>query len=166
MNIKNHCWKSAETNWVLVCDVDELLDISEDQLIKESEENTTIVRAEGYNMVSMENDLSPSDIVHGYRAEAHDKFYLFNKKFISQMNYEPGCHVAHPSGVVVFSKTAYKAYHYHFLSENRLITRYKEYASRLSPNNVKNKWGFHYLFDEEKIKSEYKRVRGISQKVR
>ena len=36
LNIKNNCWKDAETDWVLVCVVDELLDINQTQLIGEN----------------------------------------------------------------------------------------------------------------------------------
>ena len=34
-HLKNNCWKNAATDWVLVCDVDEMLDINEQQLIEE-----------------------------------------------------------------------------------------------------------------------------------
>src|SRR3990167_11265325 len=32
IQIKNNCWKDAKTDWVLICDMDELLDINTAQL--------------------------------------------------------------------------------------------------------------------------------------
>ena len=37
IEIKNNCWKNALTEWVLICDMDELLDINAEQLKKEEE---------------------------------------------------------------------------------------------------------------------------------
>ena len=165
LEIKNNCWKNASTDWVLVCDVDELLDINQDQLLKEEENHSTIIKSEGYNMVSM-NDLdSFEDIKYGYRAEPHDKSYLFNKKFIKEINYEPGSHIAKPEGIINFSNKSYIAYHYHFIAKPLLIKRYAMFAKRLSSQNLKNKWGFHYLYTEEQIHKEYERVRSISVKL-
>ena len=42
MNIKNQCWKEAKTNWVIVCDTDELLDIKQEILLLEEKQDTTI----------------------------------------------------------------------------------------------------------------------------
>ena len=46
IQIKNNCWKDAKTDWVLVCDLDELLDIDEAELRREESLGTTMVRCE------------------------------------------------------------------------------------------------------------------------
>src|SRR5574338_784266 len=47
LEVKNHCWKSAKTDWVLVCDMDELLDISENDLKYEESIGHTVIKGEG-----------------------------------------------------------------------------------------------------------------------
>ena len=153
--VKNNCWKDASTDWVLVCDMDELLDINQTYLMYESRNNSTIISSQGYHMINDSDIMDLKSIKNGYRAEAHDKNYLFNKKFVQEINYEAGAHKSNPIGNIKFSENKYLAYHYHHLGENYTINRYKTNASRLSDNNIRNKWGFHYSFSEEKIKQDY-----------
>jgi hypothetical protein len=82
LEIKNNFWKTAQANWVLVCDTDELLDINKAQLQLEEYKNYTIIKSEAYNMINMEDNLDLSNIKYGARTVYHDKSYLFNKKLI------------------------------------------------------------------------------------
>jgi len=165
LEIKNNCWKSAKTDWVLVCDVDELLDINESQLKNEENNSVTIIKSEGYNMVNMEDNLDLDGIKYGARTEYHDKSYLFNKKFINEINYEPGCHKCNPIGIASYSNNAYKLYHYNFINEKLSIEKYKSYAFRLSQENLKNGWGNHYLRTAEEVSSEYNNIRNKAIKL-
>lgn len=158
IDIKNNCWKKAKTDWVLVCDVDELLDINEDDLKKEEELWKTLIRSEGYNMVNLENNLDIASIKHGSRTKGYDKFCLFNKKFIREINYEPGCHKCNPVGNIVYSDNVYRLYHYIFINEDLTIEKYKRYAQRLSPENLKRGWSRHYLYTKEQIHDKYVRT--------
>ena len=153
LNIKNNCWKDAETDWVLVCDVDELLDINQTQLIGE---NCSIILSKGYNMINLEDNLDLESINYGIRAKQYDKYYLFNRLKIKEINYEAGCHSSNPVGEVIFSKNIYNLYHYNMLSEQYLINRYKRNFERLSKENKKNGWGIHYKESEQTIKDKFK----------
>ena len=153
LNIKNNCWKDAETDWVLVCDVDELLDINQTQLIGE---NCSIILSKGYNMINLEDNLDLESINYGIRAKQYDKYYLFNRLKIKEINYEAGCHSSNPVGEVIFSKNIYNLYHYNMLSEQYLINRYKRNFERLSKENKKNGWGIHYKENEQTIKDKFK----------
>lgn len=153
LNIKNNCWKDAETDWVLVCDVDELLDINQTQLIGE---NCSIILSKGYNMINLEDNLDLESINYGIRAKQYDKYYLFNRLKIKEINYEAGCHSSNPVGEVIFSKNIYNLYHYTMLSEQYLINRYKRNFERLSKENKKNGWGIHYKESEQTIKDKFK----------
>lgn len=166
MEIKNNCWKTAKTDWVLMCDLDELLDINEKELKKEEELGATIIRSKGYEMINMEDNLDIAGMRHGLRDINYDKSYLFNKKFIKEINYGPGCHKCHPRGTGVYSTKAYKLYHYSSINENLSVEKRKIYAKRLSPENLKEGWGFHYLFTPEKTHEEYVYVRSKAKKIR
>lgn len=163
--IRNNCWKNATTDWVLVCDMDELLDISEAELKEEERIGTTIVRAEAYDMVDMDNRLDISAMKYGVRDTGHDKSYLFNKKFISEINYTLGAHASKPIGTVLYSGKAYKAYHYWYKNYNETVKEYKIMRARINPENIKN-GDSAYAETPEELRDEYAAVRSRAIRVR
>jgi glycosyltransferase involved in cell wall biosynthesis len=165
LQIKNNCWKQAETDWVLVCDMDELLDLNEKDLVKEESLKTSIIRSEAYNMVNMNDDYDLANIKHGSRCSPYDKYYCFNKTMISEIRYEPGCHNAKPIGNIKLSQDCYKLYHYKCINPDFQVARYKLYESRLSEENKKNRWGEHYLNAEEQIRNGFPLWRNAAVKI-
>jgi glycosyltransferase involved in cell wall biosynthesis len=166
LEIKNNCWKSASTDWVLVCDMDELLDIHTQQLTTESDNGATIIQSETYDMINMQNTNAISEIKYAVPSPLPGKALLFNKRYISDINYDPGCHSCSPDGKVVCSQEAYKLYHYASLGEDITIKRFVERAVRLSQENLQNRWGFHYLMTPQEIQEEYATERIKAIKVR
>jgi glycosyltransferase involved in cell wall biosynthesis len=158
LQIKNNCWKDAETDWVLVCDCDEFLNINEQQLKHEDSLGVSIISTEGYNMIDLREDTSVLDIgniKYGSREKNYDKKILFKKRKIIEINYQPGCHVAYPQGEVIYSEKIYMLGHVKFISLEYMIQRYKLFADRLSDENIVKQWSFHYKMGEEKIREEY-----------
>lgn len=155
MEIKDSCWKSANTDWVLVCDLDELLDINEAELKTEEQTGTTLIRSETYDMINLQDNLDITGMKYGVKSPIPGKFCLFNKKYISEINYSPGSHTCDPKGKVVYSTKAYKLYHYNSINPQVTIEKFKVRAKRLSPENLKNGWGYHYLMTAEEIREEY-----------
>jgi len=166
LEIKNNCWKTAKTDWVLICDMDELLEISEDDLKREDAAGNTIIKAEGYNMVNMEDNLDLANIKYGSRCSPYDKSYCFKRKLIKEINYTPGCHHCSPVGLVKSSDKTYLLYHYKCLNPDFQVARYKAYAQRLSPENKKNNWGDHYMQAEQDIRNGYPIWRAGTSKIR
>ena len=154
--LKNNCWKNAKTDWVLVCDPDELLNINEQQLKQEEANGTTIIRSEGWNMTNLENNFDFSNIKYGTRVPQYDKSYLFNKSKIQSINYVCGAHSARPIGNIKYSDTLYKLWHYHCINEDYYILRCKWTAARLSEVNKRHGMGSYYLRSEEDIRAGYK----------
>ena len=166
MDIKNSCWKNALTDWVLVCDMDELLDINATELKTEEESGTSIIRSEGYDMVAVDENLDIARMKYGARDNDHDKSHLFNRKFINEINYGVGCHECNPEGVVAYSHKSYKLYHYCFIGENLTVKKRKAYGARLSPENLEKGWSGHYLFTPKQTHAEYVDARNRAIKVR
>lgn len=166
LKIKNNCWKNALTDWVLVCDMDELLEINEAQLKKEENLGTSMIVCEFYDMINMEDNLNIAGMKYGVKSPIPGKFCLFNKKLISEINYEPGCHTCNPIGTIKYSNNTYKLYHYASINENVTIEKFKIYKKRLSPENIKNGWGSQYLITPEEIREEYAQERSKAIKVR
>lgn len=164
--LKNNFWKSAKTDWVLVCDIDELLDINEDDLKYEESIGTTIIKSEGWNMVNLEDNYDFANIKHGSRVPQYDKYYLFNKNHIKDINYACGCHSAHPTGLVKLSDKPYKLYHYKGINPDYLVERYKLTASRISENNRRCGMGNYYFADEQSIRAGFENGRAVAKIVR
>lgn len=161
LKIKNNCWK-AQSDWVIVADCDEFLDIWEEELI---DEQASIISVEAYNMVNDSNNLDISNISRGVRSTSYDKAYCFHAGFIKDINYFAGCHSCSPTGLVSYSQRKYRAFHYKYINIDYMIERHKLYGSRLSDENLKKDWGTHYLYSAEQIKAEFLDARKKSIKI-
>lgn len=152
LEIKNNCWKNANTKWVLIADADEFLDITLDDLNTEK----TLFKSKGYNMCNVKNLSNIIDIKHGIRSEQYDKVLCFNKEQIKEINYSPGCHSCNPIGNIKFVSKTPNLLHMKFLNEDYMVNRYKMFKNRMSKENIKNGWGIQYLAEEENIRIDYK----------
>lgn len=163
--IKNNCWKDALTDWVLVCDLDELLDINANELKMEEQSGTSIVRSEAYDMVDMEDKLDLARMKYGARDTGQDKSYLFNKKLVSEINYTSGCHACNPTGTIAYSKRAYKLYHYCYIHYDVTVQRYRVFRARINQEDIKNGVSY-YSETPEEIRNLYTEARREAVKVR
>lgn len=154
-HLKNNCWKDAKTDWVLVCDPDELLNINEEQLKQEEALGNTIIRSEGWNMVNMEDNYDFDNIKYGTRVPQYDKSYLFNKKYLSDINFSAGCHSCNPVGIAKRSDNVYKLFHFHAVNPDYLVERYQWTARRLSENNKRNGMGTYNIRTEAQIRQSF-----------
>ena len=158
---KNNCWKNAKTDWVLVCDLDEMLDITEQQLIEESKKGVTKIKSECWHMVNMEDNLDVRNITYGFRDlkdTVYDKDLLFNKKYVDINYINNDCHFTNSRGHIVNSEP-YKMYHYKYVNPDVFVNKQKTSASRLSEINKKNNWGAQCLRDESALRAEFQHVR-------
>ena len=166
LKIKNNAWKQADTDWVMVVDCDEFVDVTENDLIQLESSKKTIVSAVGFNMCNVEGLTELADIKHGVRAEQYDKSILFNKKYINEINYEAGCHSCNPKGLVKYSEGLFNLYHMILINEQFLVDKYLRNASRMSDENKRNKWGHHYLQSEEIVRANYKHGLELAKLIR
>ncbi len=165
LEIKNNCWKDAKTDWVLVADCDELCCISQKQLEGEENIDTSIISFEGYNMVNLKNDMEIMNITTGVRAPSYDKYYCFNRKQISEINYHMGCHKASPVGNRISSLSTYTCLHYKYINPEYMVKRHVMFASRLSEENKRKGYGGHYLYSEKQIREEFDNARKQAIKI-
>jgi glycosyltransferase involved in cell wall biosynthesis len=166
MEIRNECFKGALTDWVLVCDMDELLDINEQELKDEIKSGSTIIRTEVYDMINRQNNADVLSMKHAVKSPLLGKLSLFNKKYIKEMNYGPGSHSCNPLGTAVYSKKVYKMYHYNSLGEDITIKKFKERKARMSKDSMENGWGSHYFMKADEIREEYSVESKKAKKIR
>jgi glycosyltransferase involved in cell wall biosynthesis len=111
-NFKNNIWKNSDADWIIVCDADELLHMSMNDLLS-LQENVNVIRIQGYNMVDItEDDLPIEKLTHGAPSEGYSKLVMFKNKSISEINYSPGAHTADPLPNPVFSDDVFNLLHY------------------------------------------------------
>jgi glycosyltransferase involved in cell wall biosynthesis len=159
LEIKNNCWKDSKTSWNIVCDADELGCITREQLEFESGLGTSAIKFTGWNMVNMSedpNNTSIDTLQYGEYTHYYDKTIAFDKSKISEINFSPGCHEALPQGDVKYSPNQYNLLHYKFIGEEYVVNRYRLLRSRLSEDNIKMGWGYHYSEAEEALRQSIK----------
>jgi Glycosyl transferase family 2 len=159
IDIRNNCWKTVESGWVIVADMDEWLCITEEELNNEKNLGTTILLTKGVEIIGTSNTLDLSDIdLHSidkyFDNVAISKYSCFLRDSITDMNFGPGSHKSKPEGVVNYSTTIYVNKHMSFLGlpyyKNKVLTRYER-----SELNRSRGWSLHYVNDIEKIEFDY-----------
>lgn len=159
LDIKNGCWKESDSEWVIVCDMDEWIEVNESDLNEEERKGTTILMTQGYNMIgeSQKEDLSDLDFFNIKKAvpsEEYSKRICFRPKHIQDINYGLGAHKCEPKGSVIFSKKTYHIKHMDYLGLPFVIKKKRERYERNKKNEGKGT-GIHYTNDVEKAKKQY-----------
>lgn len=171
--IKNTCWKKSTADFVIVCDMDELLYhpnlISELKIAKEN--GFGIINTEGYNMFSetFPNDYTKSiiqQIKRGARAFNFDKNIIFSPKLIENINYQPGAHTCNPiyynNAPDIRPKTKFKLLHYKYIGYDYLVEKHRSYAQRLSDYNKTHNFGGQYLKGEKHVKECFSQLKKLN----
>lgn len=172
-DIKNTCWKDSDADYVIVCDMDELLYINNIQgLLKNLYDiKIRIPQTKGYNMLS---DNFPDDyyepiteqiqhgmeavslelLKQGIKAPSMNKSIIFSPKYVKDINYLPGAHDCIPELKEITIRKGFVPHqtrlpilllHMKYLGRDYLKERFKLYAGRLSEYNIKNGYGAEYL---------------------
>ncbi len=154
MHIRNTIWNDIQDGWVIMCDMDEWLEINEEQLLQEELKGTTIITTEGFEIIgdSTIQDLSDINIFElnkGVRSEDISKRILFKVPDV-KINFWWGAHKCFPQGNVKYSESKYILKHMNILGQEYLIKKYK---NRYDRNHKMRSRGMncHYLIDHEKI---------------
>jgi len=170
--MRNTVWKTAKTDWVLICDMDEYLVASTTDLVKEKRHGTTILKTEAYEAVGESKQANISNIritniAKGSRLTTYDKSICFRPSKITDINFELGSHTAAPQGEVKYSKKAYLLYHYKFLGIP-YRNRQRSYTGRpKSEAMIKaDKTGFPDEFTPDTLSQNYNKKLGESVKIR
>ena len=158
-HIKNNCWKSIISGWIIMADMDEFLCVTEEELLEEYKCGTSILTIDGLNMIGESKTIFLDDInlqnICKYKNYTWEyKNLCFLREKIVEMNYTVGCHRCDPSGEIVYSSNIYLNKHMEYLGldyiQNKMIKRYER-----SEKMRKNGLAVHYINDLNKIKDMY-----------
>ena len=151
LKIKNNCWKHSIADWVIVCDIDELVYFFKPL---QNLENFTVVMPDWFEMVS---DVLPigeqqiyNQIHEGVCHGQTSKCIMFRPQALREINYDPGAHGINPVGDArVLHTSDAGILHYKYISPDYVARRHQEFGKRLSQVNRQNKWGVQYDFSTE-----------------
>jgi len=158
LKIKNNCWKDADTDWVIVCDIDELLDISQDELLEQESMGFTIIQTTGYTIINSDDSITElDDMLYGFRDYPYDKNILFNKKYISEINYEHGAHPKYQDmriigNVNIGATKEFKLIHYKWLGREYTINKRAHLRARgISEFNIARNFTAEVVYEENEF---------------
>lgn len=118
--LRNECWRNIRNEWIIVCDMDEWLCITKDELLREDKRGTTVLTVKGYDIIGdsiTENlsDINLHKLKMGIVSESENKPICFKAGPIGNMAFEIGGHKAFPQGRVKWSQKSYTLKHMNFL---------------------------------------------------
>jgi len=90
---KNTAWKGSKADWVLVCDIDELVEITSKDLEKEKGD---AIKFKAYQMLRLKPESTLNELTYGYRSTGYDKTLMF-RPTILDINFSMGSHAADPA---------------------------------------------------------------------
>jgi hypothetical protein len=157
IEVKNSCWKNSKADWVIIVDADEFV-YSPNIIYELSKTEATILSPDFYDMYSDALPVGNGQIFDEIFMGKKDKpkMNIFRPDAIRDINYDYGCHVAHPSGKVVFRvPEKIRTLHMRYLSLEYTLATNKRGAERMTERNRINKWGYHVYFSTEKVTNDF-----------
>ena len=161
MYIRNNIWNDITSGWVIMCDMDEWLEITEKDLIGEEEKGTTIINTNGCNIVGNSKNIDLSDIDlftlnEGVYSDNFSKKILFKVPDV-QINFWWGAHTCRPTGNVKYSEHVYTLKHMNYLGLDYLVEKHRK---RYDRNELMRYKGMnkHYSNEKEKVIYEFNLV--------
>ena len=157
--IRTHIWKEfVKEGWVIMCDMDELLNITEAELEEEDRKGATIINTKGVNMVGEAktvnlSDIKLFDIKKGVYDEAYSKRICFKYPVVN-VEYWWGAHTCSIHGSVIYTEKVYLLKHYNYLGEEYLVDKYMK---RYERNQKSREIGMngHYSNEIEETRKTY-----------
>jgi glycosyltransferase involved in cell wall biosynthesis len=159
--VRSHMWKKyvTEDSWVIMCDMDEWLDATEDELREQEQKGVTVLTTQGINMVGESqtadySDIDLFDIQKGFYDNNMSKRICFKYPEVA-MEYWYGAHKCFPQGRVFYSEKTYFLKHYDFLGEEYLVEKHRKRWERNQLSRLQGMNG-HYFCEREKTVEVYR----------
>lgn len=170
VDIKNHVWKTDNSDLVIICDDDEIV------LCPPVDPVATIYKTQGYGMFSEKMPQKEwTEILTGVPDNQYSKLAIFSPKKVREIGYVYGCHghQTRPHGTLFYGSQVIPLLHYRAVGGvGRLINRYRMYnEKKRGEANIRWNLAHHYTqeekdlkqwFDAELAKSETLDLRGFT----
>jgi glycosyltransferase involved in cell wall biosynthesis len=158
MYIRNNIWSDVTSGWVIMCDMDEWLEITENELINEDKNGTTIITTKGFNIIGNSKTINLSDIDvfslnEGIEDANFSKRILFKVPDV-RINFWWGAHICHPLGNIKYSENTYILKHMNYLGSEYLVEKHRK---RYERNELMRYRGMnqHYSNQRDKVINDF-----------
>jgi len=181
MNLRNNCWKNDQSDYSIVCDMDEFLyHPSLLEFLQTNISKFSAFKPIGYEMVSEYfpdnyKSLITEQVKRGCESIFYSKMILFKPTECAEINFGPGSHTADPKAknsidqVKVYSATNsaddLKLLHYKNLGFEYRRNRHNMYAARLGEDFRNHRFGFHYTLDLATQEQEFNEIKNASTSI-
>jgi glycosyltransferase involved in cell wall biosynthesis len=161
VDVRNNCWKESKADWVIICDIDELIYHKNISSALATIQGTVIMP----RMFNMYADVFPSTLGQIYDevnmgVDMNGKMNIFRPDQIKEMNYDAGCHNAHPEGNFELNiQSEILSLHFKYLSPEYLIWRNYILNARQSEVNRKNGWNWHFAEKAGSVLSNFRDIK-------
>jgi hypothetical protein len=157
--VANTCWRNIKKGWIIMVDMDEWLDITEEDLDNETKKGTTIITTKGYDMIgesksAILDDIDLNNITKCVPNKDEDKNICFLREQINSMNYSVGSHNCSPKGNIKYSSKIYNIKHMSYVGLSFIINKMKQRYER-SGDMRKINYSIHYTNDATKVTEKY-----------
>jgi glycosyltransferase involved in cell wall biosynthesis len=170
--LKNNIWKTAETDWVIIADMDEWLELTEAQLDAEDKNGVTILRVKGIQIVGdsqsvLLDDVDLHSLKNGFYDANFDKSVCFKRSEITEMNFTRGAHKSSPLPPANrrHSKLLYHLKHMNYLGFLWYQQKMKARYARTDYNRSKLRCSGHYTNNDTQIKTNFNKVTASAKPV-
>lgn len=155
---RNDSWKESKADWVMVVDLDEFI-YHKDLMAILSAISGTVIMPRMFNMYSEAFPTTQGQIYDEVTmgVDMNGKMSIFRPAEIKAMNYDAGCHNAHPEGNFILNvQSGILTLHFKYLSPEYLIWRNYTLNMRQSEVNRKNGWNWHFAEKAESVLSNFR----------
>lgn len=153
--------QAQKADYVIICDVDEHVYVSYDDLVRFKKRGVDIVECVGKQVVSASVDDAIQGTVHGTFDDVEfNKAACFSLKRVAAINYGHGAHAYNPRPVsqtycLNILRNKVPLLHYRFLGEQFLIDRFSQRFQRTKHLRIHG-LATHYTDDEEELRKLYR----------
>jgi len=155
--LRNNVWKNSSAQFTIVCDSDELVDVTKSDLLAcEDGRIWNLCKCNGIELFGTNEDEPES--MYGSPAVGYCKSVLFHRASVVEMNFAPGSHTCSPvmrNGFLQkWSEKRFNLFHTKWQNLAAGLTRqHMIHAKGRSQDSIGKGWGFHYdVADEEHYK--------------
>jgi len=163
---RNNAWKEADTDWVIIIDCDEFLDINENEIKEEQKNGASLIRSTGWDMFNLNEDLNIENMNYGRLNKFYNKIVCFDKSKIIETNFNEGGHYCSPEGDIKFSTKSYNLLHKKYVNVDYVCKKYEQNILRLHSSYIREKFGEQYLLNRENIRLEFEKGRRLCIKLK
>ena len=150
LEIKNSCWKESDADYVIVCDIDEII-VGLENLPPLC--SGRIMKCHGIQMVGQGEPTE--QIRRAFDYIQYDKCAVFSPE-ISDIGFKIGCHENTPSGYTEIVKNTCSLLHYSLPSEDSVVARWQLYSKRMGDSDRKKGYAWAYRLKESEIRRRYR----------